>query len=176
MERGRQARLLAWGDPDGPGLGRDLDQHGRVVGYAVELLGAGGHERIRAAAPLQRDELGVVPGAFLLVAALILLTALVPRIGSLIAAIPPSIAQAMLAGIVMQLCLGPVTGMAANPWAVGPVVIVWVLALRLAPRWASPLAGRTVSPTVPSSAVAPDVGGAAASAAWRVAAPARASA
>ena len=46
----------------------------------------------------------------------------------------------MLAGIVMQLCLGSVTGMAANPWAVGPVVIVWVLALRLAPRWASPLA------------------------------------
>ena len=30
--------------------------------------------------------------------------------------------------------------MAANPWAVGPVVLVWLLALRFLPRWASPLA------------------------------------
>ena len=63
-----------------------------------------------------------------------------PALGSLITRIPASVAQAMLAGIVVQLCLGSVTGMAANPWAVGPVVLVWVLALRLAPRWASPLA------------------------------------
>lgn len=79
-------------------------------------------------------------GAFVVTGVLVLATGLVPALGSLITRIPASVAQAMLAGIVMQLCLGPVTGMAANPWAVGPVVIVWVLALRLAPRWASPLA------------------------------------
>ena len=54
-------------------------------------------------------------GAFLIVAALILLTALVPRLGALIAAIPPSIAQAMLAGVLLPLCLAPVTGLVANP-------------------------------------------------------------
>ncbi len=79
-------------------------------------------------------------GAFVVTGVLVLATGLVPALGSLITRIPASVAQAMLAGIVMQLCLGPVTGMAANPWAVGPVVLVWVISLRLLPRWASPLA------------------------------------
>ena len=79
-------------------------------------------------------------GAFLVVAALILFTALVPRIGSLIAAIPPSIAQAMLAGVLLPLCLAPITGLAKNPWGVIPVVLTWLLFARLAPRWAVPLA------------------------------------
>ena len=77
-------------------------------------------------------------GAFLVVAALILLTALVPRLGSLIAAIPPSIAQAMLAGVLLPLCLAPVTGVVENPWGVVPVVLTWLLFARLAPRWAVP--------------------------------------
>ncbi|MDQ4213436.1 benzoate/H(+) symporter BenE family transporter [Microbacterium capsulatum] len=79
-------------------------------------------------------------GAFLVVAALILLTALVPRIGSLIAAIPPSIAQAMLAGVLLPLCLAPVTGILKNPWGVIPVVLTWLVCARIAPRWAVPLA------------------------------------
>lgn len=79
-------------------------------------------------------------GAFLIVGALILLTALVPRLGALIAAIPPSIAQAMLAGVLLPLCLAPVTGVVENPWGVVPVVLTWLLFARLAPRWAVPLA------------------------------------
>ena len=79
-------------------------------------------------------------GAFVVTGALVVATGLVPALGALITRIPASVAQAMLAGIVLQLCLGPVTGMAANPWAVGPVVLVWLLALRFLPRWASPLA------------------------------------
>lgn len=79
-------------------------------------------------------------GAFLLTGALIVLTGLVPRLGALIAGIPASIAQAMLGGVLFQLCLGPVTGLAANPAAVLPVVAVWLLALRLLPRWAAPAA------------------------------------
>ena len=57
-------------------------------------------------------------GAFVVTGVLVLATGLVPALGSLITRIPASVAQSMLAGIVMQLCLGPVTGMAANPWAV----------------------------------------------------------
>ncbi|OZB87784.1 MAG: hypothetical protein B7X41_11595, partial [Microbacterium sp. 14-71-5] len=79
-------------------------------------------------------------GAFLIVAALILLTALVPQLGSLIAAIPPSIAQAMLAGVLLPLCLAPIGGLAKNPWAVVPVLLTWLVFARLAPRWAVPLA------------------------------------
>lgn len=79
-------------------------------------------------------------GAFLVVAALILVTALVPQLGSLIASIPPSIAQAMLAGVLLPLCLAPVTGLAKNPWGVIPVLLTWLVFARLAPRWAVPLA------------------------------------
>ena len=79
-------------------------------------------------------------GAFLVTAALILLTGLLPQLGALIARIPPSIAQAMLAGVLFPLCLGPITGLAINPLEVAPVVIVWLIAARFLPRWAVPLA------------------------------------
>ena len=79
-------------------------------------------------------------GAFLVTAALILLTALWPALGALIARIPPSIAQAMLAGVLLPLCLAPITGIVANPWGVIPVVLTWLVFARLAPRWAVPLA------------------------------------
>ncbi len=79
-------------------------------------------------------------GAFLVVAALILLTGLWPQLGRLIARIPPSIAQAMLAGVLLPLCLAPVTGIVVNPWGVVPVVLTWLVFARLAPRWAVPLA------------------------------------
>lgn len=79
-------------------------------------------------------------GAFLVTAALILLTALWPALGGLIARIPPSIAQAMLAGVLLPLCLAPITGIVANPWGVVPVVVTWLIFARLAPRWAVPFA------------------------------------
>ncbi len=79
-------------------------------------------------------------GAFLVTGALIVLTGLIGPLGRLIAAIPRSIAQAMLAGVLLPLCLGPVTGAVANPWAVIPIVLVWLIALRFLPRWAVPLA------------------------------------
>jgi benzoate membrane transport protein len=79
-------------------------------------------------------------GAFLVVGALILLTGLWPRLGGLIAAIPAPIAQAMLAGVVLQLCLAPVRGFASHPWLVGPILLTWLVMLRLARKWAVPAA------------------------------------
>ena len=79
-------------------------------------------------------------GAFLIVAALIVITGLWPRLGRLIAAIPAPIAQAMLAGVVLDLCLVPVRGFAAHPWLIGPIAATWVIMLRLARRWAVPAA------------------------------------
>ena len=81
-----------------------------------------------------------VVGGFLVSGALILCTALFPPLGALIARIPPSIAQAMLAGVLLPLCLAPITGLVANPWGVVPVVVTWLIVARLAPRWAVPLA------------------------------------
>ncbi len=79
-------------------------------------------------------------GAFLVVAALITVTGLWPRLGRVIASIPVPIAQGMLAGIVFDLCLAPVRGFAAHPWEVGPVLLAWLVLLRLAPKWAVPAA------------------------------------
>jgi benzoate membrane transport protein len=79
-------------------------------------------------------------GGFLIVAVLIVVTSLWPRLGRLIAAIPAPIAQAMLAGIVLELCLTPVRGLAAHPWAVVPILVTWLVLLRPAPKWAVPAA------------------------------------
>lgn len=79
-------------------------------------------------------------GAFAVTGALVVLTGLVPQLGALVARIPASLAQAMLAGVLLQICLGTVTGLRESPWAVGPVVLVWLVGLRVAPRWAVPLA------------------------------------
>lgn len=79
-------------------------------------------------------------GAFLITGGLILLTGLWPRLGALIASIPTPIAQAMLAGILLELCLTPVRGFVAHPWQVGPIVLVWLAFRRFAPKWAAPAA------------------------------------
>lgn len=79
-------------------------------------------------------------GAFLVVGLLVVITGLWPRLGGLIAAIPAPIAQAMLAGVVLGLCLAPLRGLAAYPWSVGPVMLTWLILLRLARKWAVPAA------------------------------------
>ncbi len=79
-------------------------------------------------------------GAFVLVGVLIMLTGLWPRLGTLIASIPAPIAQAMLAGVVLELCLTPVKGLVAHPWEVCPIVLVWLGFRRFSPNWAAPAA------------------------------------
>lgn len=79
-----------------------------------------------------------VVGAFVATGVLIVLTALIPRIGDLVAAIPHSLARAMLAGVLLPLCLAPVTALVDAPWVIAPVIVTWLVLLRLAPRWAVP--------------------------------------
>jgi benzoate membrane transport protein len=78
-------------------------------------------------------------GAFLVTAVLILLTGLLPWLGDLIARIPRSLAQAMLAGVLLPLCLAPVSGLADSPYLVGPVVLAWLVMHRISRRWAVPV-------------------------------------
>jgi benzoate membrane transport protein len=79
-------------------------------------------------------------GAFLLVGVAYVITGLWPALGRLIALIPGPIAQAMLAGVILELCLAPVTSVVDNPWAILPIVLAWLVGVRLAPRWAVPMA------------------------------------
>ena len=82
----------------------------------------------------------VAVGAFVVVGGLLLLTAAIPWLGRLVAAIPTSIAQAMLGGVLVPLCLVPVRAVVESPALVGPVLVVWVARLAWRPRWAAAVA------------------------------------
>lgn len=79
-------------------------------------------------------------GAFVVTGVLLVVTAMVPWLARVVSAIPTSIAQAMLAGVVLPLCLAPVTAAVASPAVVVPVIVVWVAVLAWQPRWASAVA------------------------------------
>ncbi|MDY6809079.1 MAG: benzoate/H(+) symporter BenE family transporter, partial [Actinomycetota bacterium] len=78
-------------------------------------------------------------GAFLVVGGLILLVGLIPVLGDLISRIPTPIAQAMLGGVLLSLCLAPMESLAAEPLLTLPVLIAWLVATRVVARWALPL-------------------------------------
>ncbi|MFR9753460.1 benzoate/H(+) symporter BenE family transporter [Nocardia sp. 004] len=75
-------------------------------------------------------------GAFTVTGVLIVLTGLWQRLGALVAAIPTEIAQAMLAGVLLPLCLAPVLAVRTSPATVLPVLLVWLVLQRYAQRWA----------------------------------------
>jgi len=79
-------------------------------------------------------------GAFVVVGCLIVLTGFWPLLGQLIGRIPKSIAQAMLAGVLMPLCLAPIRAFDSVGWMVVPIVVIWLIGTRYVPRWAVPAA------------------------------------
>jgi benzoate membrane transport protein len=81
-----------------------------------------------------------VAGAFLVAAALIVLTGLIKPLARLIGAIPAPIANAMLAGMLLTLCLAPINAVAQMPALALPVVLAWAIGMRLARRYAVPIA------------------------------------
>ncbi|MET0992155.1 MAG: benzoate/H(+) symporter BenE family transporter [Lacisediminihabitans sp.] len=98
-------------------------------GAAVLLAAHGGHVRFSDAV-----------GAFLVSSALIVLCGLWPALGRAIVRIPRPLASAMLAGVLFPICLAPIEAVATVPLLAAPVVIVWLVLFRLAPRWAVPAA------------------------------------
>lgn len=79
-------------------------------------------------------------GAFAVCGLLVVLTGLVPVLSRLVAAIPAPVAGAMLAGVLLPLCLAPVRALVEVPLLAGPVVAVWALLARFARPWAVPAA------------------------------------
>jgi len=77
-------------------------------------------------------------GAFLATGLLLALAGLVPALGRLMARIPSSLAQAMLAGVLLQLCLAPFKALGTVPLFVAPVILCWLVMMKFAPRWAVP--------------------------------------
>ena len=79
-------------------------------------------------------------GAFVVCGALVVVAGVVPALGRLIALIPVPIAGAMLAGVLVELCLAPVRAVAEVPLLAAPVIVVWALVGRFARAWAVPAA------------------------------------
>jgi len=79
-------------------------------------------------------------GAFLCSAALIVVAGLWRPFARAVAAIPMSLAAAMLAGVLLDICLAPVHAVEAMPALALPIVAAWAIGWRFARLWAVPLA------------------------------------
>jgi benzoate membrane transport protein len=93
-------------------------------------------------------------GAFVVCGLLVILTGLWPALTRAIIRIPKPIASAMLAGILFPICLAPVQAAVEIPWLALPIIVVWLVVQRLAPRWAVP--GALLATVI---AIASSVGG-----------------
>ena len=84
-------------------------------------------------------------GAFLLCGVLIAIAGTWRPLGRAVAAIPPSLANAMLAGVLLNLCLAPMHAVSAAPLLALPVIAVWAIVLRFRRLYAVPVAVAAVS-------------------------------
>ncbi|WP_461004774.1 benzoate/H(+) symporter BenE family transporter [Terrabacter terrigena] len=75
-------------------------------------------------------------GAFLLCGVLIALCGLVRPLERLVEAIPTGLASAMLAGVLLTLCVAPFRAVVTSPAAIAPVMATWLVLVAFARRWA----------------------------------------
>jgi len=68
-------------------------------------------------------------GAIICCAVMITLTGFIPALGRVVAAIPKPIANALLAGVLLKLCLAPALALGIIPVLVVPILIAWVIGL-----------------------------------------------
>ncbi|MEF0938631.1 benzoate/H(+) symporter BenE family transporter [Rhizobium sp. BR 362] len=79
-------------------------------------------------------------GAFLVCAVLIVVAGLFRPLGRAVAAIPPALANAMLAGVLLGLCFAPVKAIAFDPLLGLPIIIAWIVVGAFKRLWAVPAA------------------------------------
>jgi benzoate membrane transport protein len=79
-------------------------------------------------------------GAFVVTAVLIILAGLWKPLGRWVAAIPASLANAMLAGVLLGLCLAPVRAVAAMPALALAIIIAWAVVAKFSRLYAVPVA------------------------------------
>lgn len=79
-------------------------------------------------------------GAFVLSGALVVASGLWKPLGRWVSAIPAALASAMLAGVLLGLCLAPVKAVAQAPWIGLPMVVAWAVVGRFRRIYAVPAA------------------------------------
>lgn len=86
------------------------------------------------------DDFSLAVSAFILVGVLLTITGLWPWLANVMTRIPAPIGSAMLAGILLPICISPVTAAVQFPALALPAIAVWLVLSRFAPRWAVPAA------------------------------------
>lgn len=79
-------------------------------------------------------------GAFLLSAALVVAAGLWTPFARAVSSIPPALSSAMLAGVLLDLCLAPMRAVGAMPELALPIVLAWTISWRYARSYAVPIA------------------------------------
>jgi benzoate membrane transport protein len=79
-------------------------------------------------------------GAFMVTAGLVVVAGVWRAFGRAVSAIPLPLAGAMLAGVLLDLCLAPVRAVGEMPALALPVVLAWAVMLRLSRLYAVPVA------------------------------------
>jgi benzoate membrane transport protein len=87
-------------------------------------------------------------GAFIVSALLLVIAGWFRPLGRLIEAIPTSLANAMLAGVLLSLCMAPVHALAADAWLAAPLLLTWWLVGRVNRYLAVPAALLVLVPIV----------------------------
>ncbi len=77
-------------------------------------------------------------GAFVVCGGLIALAGLSRRFEGLITAVPAPLASALLAGVLLPVCLAPARSLVAYPGLTAPMVVTWLLLTRFSRRLAVP--------------------------------------
>jgi benzoate membrane transport protein len=83
---------------------------------------------------------GAAVSAFALCGALIVCTGLFEPLRRLVLAVPKPLANALLAGVLLELCVVPVTTLHDRPGLAIPIIATWLVLARVARRWAVPAA------------------------------------
>ncbi len=78
-------------------------------------------------------------GAFVLSGLLMVLTGLVPALGRLAQRIPPAVASAMLAGVLLPFCMKLFVALGGDVWMGVGLLAVFLVVRRLYPVWALPV-------------------------------------
>ncbi len=79
-------------------------------------------------------------GAFLVTGVLLVIAGLWKPLGRWVAAIPSPLANALLAGVLLGLCLAPVKAVAELPLLALPIIVVWAVMARFTRIYAVPAA------------------------------------
>ena len=84
-----------------------------------------------AVSVMPQDGFDGAVGAFLVAGLLTLVAGLFRPLGRLAASIPAPLAQAMLSGVLLSICIVPFQAAAETPWTALPIILTWFIMARI---------------------------------------------